>query len=155
MCSNFHFDGTFTAPLRICYELSWYEGIMIFFSDKSNAVLTFPAWAHMLYLSVCDESLDIENPTQNRHDTWPTVQGFLLDPISQISRCTFPISHNTPFRTEICTSLFWICTFMFLMVDYGIWDQGIVGFVILFYTNDKIRSQLHLCPDSWTVVACA
>ena len=45
---------------------------------------------------------------------------------SQIPQCTCPISHNAPFRTEICTFLFW-------MVHCGIWDRCIVGFVILFY----------------------
>ena len=29
-------------------------------------------------------------------------------PISQIPQCTCPISHNTPFRTEMCTFLFWM-----------------------------------------------
>ena len=43
-------------------------------------------------------------------------------PISQIPQCTCSISHNTPFRTEMCTFLFW-------MVHCGIWDRCIVGFV--------------------------
>ena len=34
------------------------------------------------------------------------------------------ISHNSPFRTEMCTFLFW-------MVNCGIWDWCIVGFVNL------------------------
>ena len=42
--------------------------------------------------------------------------------MSLIPQCTCPISHNTPFRTEICTFLFW-------MVYCGIWDRCIMGFV--------------------------
>ena len=29
-------------------------------------------------------------------------------PNSQIAQCACPISHNTPFRTEMCTFLFWM-----------------------------------------------
>ena len=39
-----------------------------------------------------------------------------------IPRFTCPISRNTPFRTEMCTFLFW-------MAHCGIWDGCIVGFV--------------------------
>ena len=50
----------------------------------------------------------------------------LQRPISNILQCTCPISHNTPFRTEMCTFLLW-------MVCYGIWDKCIVRFVRLIY----------------------
>ena len=43
-------------------------------------------------------------------------------PFSQIPQCTSPISHNAPFRTEMCTFLFW-------MLHCGIWDWCIVEFV--------------------------
>ena len=43
-------------------------------------------------------------------------------PVSQIPQCTCSISHNAPFRTEMCTFLFW-------MVHCGIWNRCIVGFV--------------------------
>ena len=46
--------------------------------------------------------------------------------IYQILQCTCPISHNTPFRTEIDIFLFW-------MVHCGIWGRCIVGFVNLVY----------------------
>ena len=46
----------------------------------------------------------------------------IIRPISQIPQCTCSISHNAPFRTEMCTFLFW-------MVHCGIWDRCIVGFV--------------------------
>ena len=47
--------------------------------------------------------------------------------ISQIPQCTCSISHNAPFRTEMCTSLFW-------MVHCGIWNKCTVGFVRLVYS---------------------
>ena len=43
-------------------------------------------------------------------------------PISQILQCIYSISHNAPFRTEMCTFLFW-------MVHCGIWNRCIVGVV--------------------------
>ena len=51
----------------------------------------------------------------------------------QVTRKMFPfdgvimISHNTPFRAEMCTFLFW-------MVCCGIWGRCIVGFVRLVYS---------------------
>ena len=53
-------------------------------------------------------------------------------PISQIPQCTWPISHNAPFRTEMCTFLFW-------KVHCGIWNSCIVGFA------NKVNS-----PSVWT-----
>ena len=49
-------------------------------------------------------------------------------PISQISQCTCPISHNAPFRTEMCTFLFW-------MVYFGVWNRCIVRFVKWIYCS--------------------
>ena len=43
-------------------------------------------------------------------------------PISKIPECTCSISHNTPFRTEMCTFLFW-------MEHCGIWNRCILGFM--------------------------
>ena len=43
-------------------------------------------------------------------------------PTSQIPQCICPISHNSPFRTEMYTFLFW-------MVNCGIWGRCIVGCV--------------------------
>ena len=36
------------------------------------------------------------------------------------------VHHNAPFRTEMCTFLFW-------MEHYGIWNRCILGYVILFF----------------------
>ena len=47
-------------------------------------------------------------------------------PNSQIPECTCSISHNAPFRTEMCTFLFW-------MEHCGIWNRCILGFVKLVY----------------------
>ena len=55
------------------------------------------------------------------YETWS-----LKRTISQIPHCTCPISHNAPFRTEMCTFLFW-------MVHCGIWNRCIVGFVRFHY----------------------
>ena len=70
---------------------------------------------------------------------------------SQIPECTCTISHNDPFRTEMCTFLFWVehcgiwnmCilgfvfgtmrTFLFWMEHCGIWNRCILGFVKLAY----------------------
>ena len=43
-------------------------------------------------------------------------------PISQIPECTCSISHNAPFRTEMCILLFWL-------EHCGIWNRWIMGFV--------------------------
>ena len=45
-------------------------------------------------------------------------------PNSQIPECTCSISQNAPFRTEMCTFLFW-------MEHSGIWNRCILGFVKL------------------------
>ena len=50
-------------------------------------------------------------------DNWPN---------SQISECTCSISHNAPFRTEMCTFLLW-------MKHCGIWNRCILGFLKLIY----------------------
>ena len=47
-------------------------------------------------------------------------------PNSQIPECTCSISHNAPFRTEMCTFLFW-------MVYCGICNRCILGYVRLLY----------------------
>ena len=45
--------------------------------------------------------------------------------ISLIRRCTCPISHNAPFRPEMCIFMFW-------MMNCGIWDRCIMAFVNWF-----------------------
>ena len=45
---------------------------------------------------------------------------------SQIPECTCTISHNVPFRTEMCTFLFW-------MEHCRIWNRCILGFVKLIH----------------------
>ena len=47
-------------------------------------------------------------------------------PNSQIPECTCYVSHNAPFRTEMCTFLFW-------MEHCGIWNRCILGFVKMVY----------------------
>ena len=67
-----------------------------------------------------------------------------------LSQCTCSISHNTPFRTEMCTFLFW-------MVHCGIWNRCIVGFVNLVNYSllmpSPSRSRIHVMsgcrPSAW------
>ena len=71
-------------------------------------------------------------------------------PNSQIPECIYSISHNAPFRTEMCTWMHngallemeqvhsGICTFMFWMEHCGIWNRCILGFVKLVYKNTAI-----------------
>ena len=59
-------------------------------------------------------------------------------PISQIRKCTSPISHNTPFRTEMCTFLFW-------MEHCGIWDWCIAKFVNLVYSHLIYNTSHKIC----------
>ena len=55
---------------------------------------------------------------------------FSIRPISQIPECSCSISHNAPFRTEMCTFLFWMeHTFLFWMKHCGVWKRCILGFV--------------------------
>ena len=65
---------------------------------------------------------------------FPSLTVFVTDlhdwPNSQIPRCTSCISHNAPFRTEMCTFLFW-------MVHCGICKRCIVGFVRLVYCQQQ------------------
>ena len=49
-------------------------------------------------------------------------------PVSQIPQCTCSISHNTPFKTEMCTFLFWV-------VHCGIWNRCPVEFVYQFHST--------------------
>ena len=57
-------------------------------------------------------------------------------PISQIPKCTCPISHNTLIRTETCTFLFW-------MVYCGVWDKCTVGFVNLVYSSCIVSDEKY------------
>ena len=77
---------------------------------------------------------DTRNQGISNHDTDNAVQIKIIPspnvnfnwPISQILECTCSISQNAPFRTEMCTFLFW-------MTHSGIWNRCILGFVRLVY----------------------
>ena len=51
------------------------------------------------------------------HEIRPTRK-----PISQISKCICPISHYAPLKWETCT-------FLFLIINCGIWNRWIMGFM--------------------------
>ena len=55
---------------------------------------------------------------------------------SQIPQRISSISHNAPFRTEMCTFLFW-------MVHCRIWNRCIVGFVKLVYYKNCQQRRLN------------
>ena len=97
------------------------------------------------------------------------LEPILNRPSSQIPQCICCISHNAPFRTEMCTCLFSMvlnrpnshipqcicpksnnasfrtemCTFLLWMVHCGIWNRCIVVFVRLVscytHTMDMVR----------------
>ena len=67
-------------------------------------------------------SLHWDDAGTRNPSSWMAWSHSINRPFSQIPKCTSPISHNAPFRTEMCTFLFW-------MVHCGIWDWCIVGFV--------------------------
>ena len=54
------------------------------------------------------------------------LQGHFNWPNSEIPECTCSISQNAPFRTEMCTFLFW-------MEHSGIWNRCILGIVKLVH----------------------
>ena len=66
---------------------------------------------------VCSDDLTVKDWC-HPNDIWKVHNR----PISQIQQCTNSISHNAPFRTEMCTFLFW-------MVHCGIWNRCILGYV--------------------------
>ena len=70
-------------------------------------------------------------------------------PNSQIPECTYSLSHNAPFRTEMCKYLFWI-------EHSGIWNWCILGFVKLVYwclvpvsaqPSATLRRTCHMSPS--------
>ena len=67
-------------------------------------------------------------------DNWPN---------SPIPQCTCPISHNAPFRTEMCTFLFW-------MVNCGIWNRCIVGSMRLVNSLPQVSCKSDHWPISQT-----
>ena len=65
----------------------------------------------------CHSQNAYPNAGSNMLDNWPN---------SQIPQYTCPISHNAPFRTEMCS-------FLFTMVHCGIWDRCIMGIATMIY----------------------
>ena len=63
-----------------------------------------------------------------------------VKPISQIPECICSISHNAPFRTEMCTFLFW-------MEHCDIWNRCILGLV------NKVNHGAWPCCPSMAVPA--
>ena len=70
-------------------------------------------------------------------------------PNSQIPECTCLISHNVPFKTDMCSFLFW-------MEHYGMWNTCILGFVKLVYslkcTWISGNTRVLVLQMSWPIV---
>ena len=54
--------------------------------------------------------------------------------ISQIPQCTSSIPHSAPFKTKMCTILFW-------MVHCEVWDMFIVGLFNLVYHQIEAKTK--------------
>ena len=67
-------------------------------------------------------------------------------PISQIPECICSISHNAPFRTEMCTFLFW-------MEHCGIWSRCILGFVNWVNSPDLMRHDTASCNQNLIIAS--
>ena len=69
--------------------------------------------------------------------------------ISQTPQCTCLISHNVPLRKEMCTFLFWI-------VHWGMWDKCMVGLMTLVNSSHmKGRNFLQLPCQYICTVHCS
>ena len=69
---------------------------------------------------------------KSSHIVFASQEAMWYWPNSQIPQCTCSISHNATFRTEMCTFLFW-------MMHWGIWNNCIVGIVRLAYCCCLLR----------------
>ena len=67
----------------------------------------------------------------------------------EIPQCTSPISHNTPFRKEMCIFMSW-------MVHCGMRDRCITGFVNLVYCSIALTciSKIHTIWKSTNISFC-
>ena len=120
------------------YELNRMFGIFLGVHDNLHTVINMHTQMHD------SNSLWMYAVTVGLWHHWSTVLRSCERPIPQIPQCTCPISHNTPFRTEMCTFLFW-------MVYCGIWDRCIVGFVRLVNLSCLIG---HIPEYIYTVLVC-
>ena len=64
---------------------------------------------------------------------------------SQIPKRTCPLSYNAPFRTEMCTFLFW-------MVHCGIWNRSLLGDLWDWSITYILRGDKHCMHDASTVL---
>ena len=112
-CVDLHWHGA-TCPLKVAnYK---HKGLYFDFTNDMEICqinytfcIGYPLITHEVRASFRGMSLAILN--------WP---------VAQFPQCTSLTPHNAPFRTEMCTFLFW-------MMHCGIQDWCIVGFVRLIY----------------------
>ena len=93
----------------------------VYVRQSHKSITHFMREIHLLALN-----LSLGLPEQLMSDMLGTENSWNIfyRPISQIPQCTCLTSHNTQFRTEMYSFLFW-------MVYCGMWDKGIVGLVRL------------------------
>ena len=106
-CNN---QTKFGIPGAKCYNESE-RGYMSWRHNESLVMIVYPYWCAYFHENIF---------------LYPIMGVSLMTgsnrPISHILECTCSISHNAPFRTEMCTFLFW-------MEHCGIWNRCILGFV--------------------------
>ena len=136
-------------PPYWCLPVSTHHELCNFFSLTRQRSLTLTSILLFVFVAVCQikliflyhshPSTNISNVImfmmscrEHNYSCYSHVSSNFNRPISQIPECTCSISHNAPFRTEICTFLFWV-------EHCGIWNRCIVGFV-----NAHFRSELRI-----------
>ena len=97
------------------YTMDWYSGETLLHTENFNTTLNESVAKTQLFPPEV-EPLDGVRKAINRK-------------IAQIPQCTCPMSHNTPFRTEMC-----IRVILFRMVYCEIWNRYTAVFVKLVFS---------------------
>ena len=140
-CSVFHFNEAIRPQICTCHDSSavmacaklWPDLTIIFHTRARNIFKQFGSWAHKLFVTwvgsrPCQAMLtecDWDHRTQTHGSSSGETAHYNWS-YSQIPQCTCHIFHNAPFKTKMCTFLFWI-------MHCGIWSRCIMGFVKLVY----------------------
>ena len=128
--------GIHRLPVNSPHKSQW-RGALRFslICTGTNVVQTFETpsrslWRHSNVMELLSKSMSsyslcvVLSSSSPKESATRLLQWHHIRPDSQIPQCTCPISRNAPFRTEICTFLFW-------MVHCRTWGRFIVGFLRL------------------------
>ena len=124
---NVHYERTLSLVTYGYQEVAAYiESVLLQANELSSSD---DGMRTVLYVSAAKEIHRVE-VTIEVYDIFKLVYRYnnCNWPNSQIPKCTCSISHNAPFRTEMCTFLFW-------KEHCGIWNRYILGFVKLVYCS--------------------